>query len=43
LGVSDLVVVNTEDVLFICNKSHIDRIKRFIEEIREDESLRKYL
>ncbi|OYD17480.1 hypothetical protein CH333_00895 [candidate division WOR-3 bacterium JGI_Cruoil_03_44_89] len=41
-GVSDLVVVNSEDVLFICKKSHIDRIKKFIAEMGE-EGLKKYL
>lgn len=42
-GVSDLVVVNTENVLFVCKKSHIDRIKKFIEEMGEDERFKKYL
>jgi len=43
LGASDLVVVNTDDVLFVCKKSHVDRIKKFIEEMGEDEKLKKYL
>ncbi|MDO9576087.1 MAG: mannose-1-phosphate guanylyltransferase [bacterium] len=43
LGTSDLVVVNTDDVLFVCKKSHVDRIKKFIEEMGEDEKLKKYL
>ena len=43
LGVSNLTIVNTKDVLFICSKSHTDRIKKFIELMVEDERLKKYL
>lgn len=43
LGVSDIIVVNTEDVLFICNKSHSERIKKFIEKIEEEDRFKNYL
>ncbi|MCD5383958.1 mannose-1-phosphate guanylyltransferase [candidate division WOR-3 bacterium] len=43
LGVSDLIVVHTKDVLFISKKTHIDRLKNFLGEIEEDEEMKKYL
>ncbi len=43
LGVSELVVVNTGDVLFVCSKSHINRLKKFIGEMGEDKKMEKYL
>lgn len=43
LGVSDLIVVNTKDILFISKKSYIDRLKNFLGELEEDERMKKYL
>ncbi|MFH1699019.1 MAG: sugar phosphate nucleotidyltransferase [Candidatus Zixiibacteriota bacterium] len=43
LGVSDLVIVRTGDVLFVAHKTHLDKIKGLLNIIESDEDLRKFL
>lgn len=43
LGVSDIIIINTDDALFVCNKTHTERIKKFIEIMEEDNRFKKYL
>ncbi len=43
LGVSDLVVVRTGDVVLVAHKTHLDKIKGLLDKIASDEDLRKFL
>lgn len=42
IGVEDLVVIDTDDVMFICNKEKAQDIKKLLEKMRA-EGLQKYL
>jgi mannose-1-phosphate guanylyltransferase len=43
LGVSDLVVVRCEDITMIIHKTKAQDVKKILAELREDDSLRKYI
>ncbi len=35
IGVSDLVVVNTEDVLLVCHKSQAQEVRQIVQKLKE--------
>jgi len=43
LGVSDLVVVKTNDIVLVTHKTKADEVKKVLAEIAGDENLKKYL
>jgi len=43
LGVSDLVVVKTDDIVLVAHKTKADEVKQVIKELSKDENLKKYL
>ena len=43
LGVSDLVIVKTNDIVLVAHKTKADEVKRVLAEFSKDESLKKYL
>ena len=43
LGVNDLIVVDTDDVLFISHKDHIHKIKQFVQHIGSHKKLKEFL
>ena len=43
LGISDLVVVKTEDIVFVAHKSKVGEIKEFLKRLSEDQELKKLL
>jgi len=43
LGVSDLVVVKTDDIVLVAHKTKVNEVKQVIKELAQDESLKKYL
>jgi mannose-1-phosphate guanylyltransferase len=43
MGVSDLVIVKTGDVVMVAHKTQLDQIKELLTKIGEDEDLKKYL
>ena len=42
-GVSDLVVVRTDQVTFVAHKSRIPEIKNLIDHLKSDEQWERYL
>lgn len=43
IGLNNLVVVDTDDVLFICNKSRSQDVKKLIEKLQSNKKYHKYL
>lgn len=43
MGVSDLVIVRSGDVVLVAHKTHLDKIKGLLEKIGSEEDLRKFL
>ncbi len=43
LGVSDLVVVKTDNIVFVAHKTHANQVKEVLAEISKDENRKKYL
>ena len=43
IGLKNLVVVDTDDVLFVCNKSRSQDVKKLIEKLQGDKKYHKYL
>ena len=43
LGVSDLVVVKTDDIVLVAHKTKTDEVKKILVEMAADENLKKYL
>lgn len=43
LGVENLIIVETKDVIFISRKDKIDSIKTMLKEMKSNENLKKYL
>jgi len=43
IGIKDLIIVDTDDVLLICAKENVQDVKKIVEKIKADPSLRKYL
>lgn len=43
LGVSDLVVVKTDDIVLVAHKTQVNDVKKIIKELHEDEDRKKYL
>jgi len=37
IDLQDMVVVNTQDVLLVCPKSSVPKIKKFVEKLEETE------
>ncbi|RKX28151.1 MAG: mannose-1-phosphate guanylyltransferase, partial [Candidatus Zixiibacteriota bacterium] len=43
LGVSDLVVVKTDDIVLVAHKTKVNEVKQVIKDLAEDDELKKYL
>ncbi len=43
LGVSDLVIVRTDNITFVAHKTEVDRVKEILAELGKDDSTTKYL
>jgi len=43
LGVDDLVVIETDDVILVCRKDRDQDIKLLIKELQEDKDCMKYV
>ena len=43
LGVSDLVIVRTDNITMVAHKTAVDRVKEILEELSKDEDKQKYL
>jgi mannose-1-phosphate guanylyltransferase len=43
IGLNNLVVVDTDDVLFVCNKSRSQDVKKMIEKLQNNKKYHKYL
>jgi mannose-1-phosphate guanylyltransferase len=43
LGVSDLVIVKTDDIVFVAHKTRVQDVKELLSEFGQDERLEKYL
>lgn len=43
IGLNNIVVVDTDDVLFICNKSRSQDVKKMIDRLSKDKKYHKYL
>jgi mannose-1-phosphate guanylyltransferase len=43
LGVSDLVVVRTDNITFVTHRTKVDRVKEILAELNKNENTRKYL
>ncbi len=43
VGLSDIVVVVTNDAVLVCNKSQVQNVKKCVEEIKKDENASKWL
>ncbi|MFA5031918.1 MAG: sugar phosphate nucleotidyltransferase [bacterium] len=43
IGVSDLVIVQSDNVVFVCDRNRIDEIKSLVRQIGEDKDFEKYL
>jgi mannose-1-phosphate guanylyltransferase len=43
LGVSDLVIVKTDDIVFVAHKTKVQDLKELLSEFAKDEGLEKYL
>lgn len=43
LGVSDLVIVKTDDIVLVAHKTKANEVKQVIKELKKDEDLKKYL
>ena len=43
LGISDLVIVDTEDALFISHKDYVHKIKQFVQHIGTHKKLKEFL
>ncbi len=43
LGVSDLVIVKTEDIVFVAHKTKVNEVKKIIADMAEGEETKKYL
>jgi len=43
LGVSDLVIVKTDDIVFVAHKTKVQDIKELLSQFAQDKDLEKYL
>ncbi|MGB8658105.1 MAG: sugar phosphate nucleotidyltransferase [Candidatus Zixiibacteriota bacterium] len=43
LGVSDLVIVNTDDIVFVAHKTKVQDVRELLAEFMQDKDLEKYL
>jgi len=43
LGISDLVVVKTDDIVFVAHKTKVNDVKKILKEFGADENLQKFL
>jgi len=43
LGLDDLVIVDTEDALFVCPKERSGEVKKIVEELKKKKEYKKYL
>jgi len=43
LGVSDLVIVKTDDIVFVAHKTRVNDLKDLLSDLSRDEELEKYL
>ncbi len=43
LGVSDLVIVRTDNITMVAHKTEVDRVKEILAELGKDDSTKKYL
>lgn len=43
LGVSDLVIVKTRDIVLVAHKTQVNDVKKILAEFTEDDSMKKYL
>lgn len=43
LGISDVVVVQSGDIVFVAHKTKVDRVKELLAKLREDKKTEKYL
>lgn len=43
IGLSNLIIVNTKKGILVANKEEIQRVKNLVQELSEDENLRKYI
>lgn len=43
LGVSDLVIVKSDNIVMVCHKTQTDQIKKILEVLNEEEKNKKYL
>ncbi|NIN00327.1 MAG: hypothetical protein GTO24_20280 [candidate division Zixibacteria bacterium] len=43
LGVSDLVIVKTDDIVFVAHKTKVNDLKDLLSDLSRDEELEKYL
>ena len=43
LGIDDLIIVDTDDVLFISHKDHVHKIKQFVQHISTHKKLKEFL
>ena len=43
LGVSDLVIVKTNDIVLVAHKTQVNDVKKIIAELSQDDSMKKYL
>ena len=43
LGVSDLVIVKTDDIVFVAHKTKVQDVKELLSELTKDKALEKYL
>jgi mannose-1-phosphate guanylyltransferase len=43
VGVSDLIIVKTEDALLVCRKDHAEQVRDLVAKLADSKKLRKYL
>lgn len=43
LGISDLVIVKTKDVVLVAHKTQVNDVKKILAELSQDDSMKKYL
>jgi len=43
LGISDLVIVKTDDIVFVAHKTKVQEVKELLQEFAKDKELEKYL
>jgi mannose-1-phosphate guanylyltransferase len=43
LGVSDLVIVKTDDIVFVAHKTRVNEVKKILKELSRDDQLRQFV